>query len=439
MGTEEAREQEVEEARERAILVAVRLPGQEEDEEPLEELASLAEAAGAEVVARVVQERSAIHPATFIGRGKAEELAVLGEELGADLILFDHNLTPAQARNLEAITRRTVLDRTQLILDIFARRARTRQAKLQVELAQLQYELPRYRHMWTHLSRIKGGIGMRGPGETQLEVDRRRARRRIAYLKEAIAHLQQRKAQETKGRCRFFTVALVGYTNVGKSTLMNRLTQAEVFVEDRFFATLDATTRRWQVGQGVVVLLTDTVGFIRRLPPQLIASFHATLEEVREAQLLLHVVDVSHPRMEEQMRAVRQVLEDIGCAEKPTLVVLNKADLLPPGVDREAIQRRYQGILLSALTGEGVEALQQAVLQEVLRQRQRVWVSLPAGEGRRLAALEEQGYVERREYRDSSVRLLVWLRPEDRQRWEREGIAVTDFPQPLKARGSDAI
>ena len=358
--------------RERAILVGVALNSRSELEEELEELAALADTAGAEVVGVLTQTRKEIDPAYFIGQGKAEELARMCAELGADLVIFNHDLTPAQARNLEKLLNTRVVDRTELILDIFAKRARTKQAMLQVELAQLQYQLPRLRRMWQHLSRLGGGIGTRGPGETQLEVDQRRAKKRIADLQRQLQEIQRQTSTRVQSRKEreLFTIALVGYTNVGKSTLMNALTKAGVFVEDRLFATLDATTRVLYLPDGQKVLLTDTIGFIRKLPPHLIASFHATLEEVRTADLLLHVVDVSHPAMDEHIKVVEETLQEIGAGDKPTILVLNKADKLPPDWDKEALLRRYpNAVLVSALTGEGLNTLLSRIQDEFRRVR----------------------------------------------------------------------
>jgi GTP-binding protein HflX len=358
--------------KERAILVGVALNSRSELEEELEELAALADTAGAEVVGVLTQTRKEIDPAYFIGQGKAEELARMCSELSADLVIFNHDLTPAQARNLEKLLNTRVVDRTELILDIFAKRARTKQAMLQVELAQLQYQLPRLRQMWQHLSRLGGGIGTRGPGETQLEVDQRRAKKRIADLQRQLQEIQRQTSTRVQSRKEreLFTIALVGYTNVGKSTLMNALTKANVFVEDRLFATLDATTRVLYLPDGHKVLLTDTIGFIRNLPPHLIASFHATLEEVRTADLLLHVVDVSHPAMDEHIKVVEETLQEIGAGDKPTILVLNKADKLPPEWDKEALLRRYpNAVLVSALTGEGLDTLLSRIQDEFRRMR----------------------------------------------------------------------
>jgi GTP-binding protein HflX len=353
-------------------LVGVALNSRSELEEELEELVALADTAGAEVVGVLTQTRKEIDPAYFIGQGKAEELARMCSELSADLVIFNHDLTPTQARNLEKLLNTRVVDRTELILDIFAKRARTKQAMLQVELAQLQYQLPRLRRMWQHLSRLGGGIGTRGPGETQLEVDQRRAKKRIADLQRQLQEIQRQTSTRVQSRKEreLFTIALVGYTNVGKSTLMNALTKANVFVEDRLFATLDATTRVLYLPDGHKVLLTDTIGFIRKLPPHLIASFHATLEEVRTADLLLHVVDVSHPAMDEHIKVVEETLQEIGAGDKLTILVLNKADKLPPDWDKEALLRRYpNAVLVSALTGEGLDTLLSRIQDEFRRMR----------------------------------------------------------------------
>lgn len=360
--------------KERAILVGVALNGRNELEEDLEELSALADTAGAEVIGVLTQTRKEIDPGYFIGRGKAEELARMCTELGADLVIFGHELTPAQVRNLEKLLNVRVVDRTELILDIFAKRARTKQAMIQVELAQLQYQLPRLRRMWQHLSRLGGGIGTRGPGETQLEVDQRRAKKRIADLQQQLQEIQRQTVVRVQSRkeSELFTIALVGYTNAGKSTLMNILTGANVFVEDRLFATLDATTRVLFLPDGHKVLLTDTIGFVRNLPPHLIASFHATLEEVRTADLLLHVVDVSHPMADERIEVVEKTLQEIGASDKATILVLNKADKLPPEWDRRALLDRYSNsnaVLVSALTGEGIDNLLMRVQEEFVRMR----------------------------------------------------------------------
>ncbi|HID11352.1 MAG TPA: GTPase HflX [Candidatus Latescibacteria bacterium] len=357
--------------KEKALLVGVLLPWQDPMSvgDSLEELARLADTAGAEVIGKVVQRRDRIDPAYYIGRGKAEEISVKVRELEVDLVIFDEDLSPAQMRNLEGLIPAKIVDRSGLILDIFARRARTKEAKVQVELAQLKYLLPRLTRQWTHLSRQVGGIGTRGPGETQLEVDRRRVRQRIWKLARELERIELARAVRRRGREGMFRVALVGYTNTGKSTLLNALTRADAFIEDRLFATLDATTRRMWV-DGQVVLLTDTVGFIRRLPPHLIASFRSTLEEVMEADLLLHVADVSHPACEEQIALVREVLEDLGAGETPSILVLNKVDLLMhPGFLERMLLQHPGAVPISAWEGTGLEDLRKAISGYIERKR----------------------------------------------------------------------
>ncbi|HUI64610.1 MAG TPA: GTPase HflX, partial [Bacteroidota bacterium] len=300
--------------KERAMLVGVATPSTRRGrvEEYLDELALLAESSGASVVGRMVQERRTIDPAFFIGRGKAEELAARTEAEGVDLVLFDDDLTSVQVRNLERLINRKIVDRSGLILDIFAGRARTNEAMTQVELAQLQYMLPRLTRQWTHLSKQFGGIGTKGPGETQIETDRRAIRTRISRLNAKLKRISKERAEQRKGRERLPRVALVGYTNAGKSTIMNCFSGAEVLVEDRLFATLDSTVRLVTLSPVHKILLSDTVGFIRKLPHHLIASFKSTLDEVTEADILLHVVDMSHPLFGEQILVVNDTLEEIG-------------------------------------------------------------------------------------------------------------------------------
>jgi len=298
---------------------------QHEAEESIGELASLTETAGGEVVTSVLQDRRKIDPATFIGKGKAEEIAALCGEENIDLVIFDDDLSPAQAKNLEKITGRRVIDRSQLILDIFALGARTSVAKTQVELAQYQYLLPRLTRMWTHLERQRGGIGLRGPGETEIETDRRIIRDRIAKLKVQLTKIDKQMMVQRKNRGKMVRVALVGYTNAGKSTLMNLLSKSKVFAEDKLFATLDTTVRKVVV-ENLPFLLSDTVGFIRKLPTHLVESFKSTLDEVREADILLHVVDISHPNYQEQIEVVEATLRELGGKDIPTMLVFNKTD-----------------------------------------------------------------------------------------------------------------
>src|SRR5947208_5017525 len=313
---------------ERAVLVSVALPSRPwVGTDPLDELTGLATTAGAVIVGGLLQRLRQVHPATYVGKGKVAELTDLVKATDADVVVFDNELSPAQVRNLEKATGVKVLDRSELILDIFATRARTHEARLAVELAQLEYSLPRLKQMWSHLSRQVGGgggIGTRGPGETQLEVDRRLVDARVRDLKARLAEVQARKQREVRTRREEHTVSLVGYTNAGKSTLMNALTGAGVVAKNQLFSTLDTRTRQWAIKDWGRVLLSDTVGFIRDLPHHLIASFKATLEETRQARLLLHVVDASNPAAEEQIKAVNGVLKELGCGDKPPLPVLNK-------------------------------------------------------------------------------------------------------------------
>jgi len=324
----------------------------------LDELGLLADTAGARVIERVVQRRGPIHPATFIGKGKLDELKTRVEESDADMVIFDDDLSPAQVRNLEKAVARKVVDRSELILDIFARRARTRESRLQVELAQLEYTLPRLTGMWKHLERQAGGIGTRGPGETQLETDRRLVRERIARLKRDLGAVERERETQRRKRRREFRCALVGYTNAGKSTLFNALTHSRVFVENRLFATLDATTRRMVRSDRTTALITDTVGFIRKLPHHLVASFHSTLVEAIEADLLLHVIDASEPDFRHQMTAVEDVLEDLIESPRPTVLVFNKSDRVGDETAASGLRVEYPGShVVSALTGEGLDAV----------------------------------------------------------------------------------
>lgn len=348
--------------RERAILVGVcrtRLD-RAEVEDHLNELGLLAETAGAVVVGQVVQERGALLPSTLIRPGKVEALATLARERSADLALFDEDLSPAQVRNLEKASGLKVIDRSALILDIFARRARTREARTQVELAQLRYLLPRLTRQWTHLSRQEGGIGQRGVGETQLELDRRLVRRRIARLARDLESIEKERDERRKHRADL-SVALIGYTNAGKSTLLNTLTGADALVEDRLFATLDPLVRRATNGAGPVFLVIDTVGFIRKLPHHLVASFRSTLEEAAHADLLLHVVDASSQVVEDQMRTARAILEDLGLALRPTLLVFNKIDRTPDHVLERLRGEHPDGVFLSALDRDDAKRLDRRI------------------------------------------------------------------------------
>jgi GTPase len=390
-------------AREAAVLVGVLLPDRELTEEPLQELEGLTESAGAHVVGHLTQRRQSPDMTTYLGKGKVEELRLLAEKSGADVIVFDNDLSPAQTRNLEQATGVKVLDRTELILDIFATRAQTFEARLAVELAQLQYSLPRLKRMWTHLSRLKMGIGMRGPGEKQLEEDRRLVEKRINDLKQELAVVLKRKERQVAARNERMTVSLVGYTNAGKSTLLNTLTGSTVLAENKLFATLDTRTRRWQLPGWGPVLLSDTVGFIRDLPHHLIASFKATLEEARQADLLLHVADASNPAAFDQISAVYDVLQELGIEEKDTLLVLNKVDAIDRGQLAALLGRYPNAIPISAHSGQGLTQLNEAVSQALTHSFLDIDVEMGVDNGRLQALLAAHGEVLSKRYDESRV------------------------------------
>ncbi|MBI4565611.1 MAG: GTPase HflX [Planctomycetes bacterium] len=398
--------------------------------QPLDELSSLAETAGADVVCRVVQKRETPDSKFYIGSGKVAEISSRIVPQGIDVVIFDNELSPAQVRNLEKELKCKVIDRTELILDIFATHARTKQAKLQVELAQLEYNLPRLRRLWTHLGQQAGGtagggaIGVRGPGEKQIEVDRRTARRRVYELKKTLEHLEGRKRREVRERTLdAYTVSLVGYTNAGKSTLMNALTSADVLTDDRLFSTLDTRTRLWKLSDGSRVILSDTVGFIRDLPHELVSSFHTTLEEVVQADLLLHVVDASHLECEAQIGAVRDVLAQIGAAEKETLLLLNKVDRLPDAMELAILARRHPGAIeISARTGAGLDSLEARVGRILASRLAEAEVRIPHTEGKLLSELATHALVLEREYQDDTVRMKLRVPP--RMLWQLERYRV---------------
>jgi len=419
---------------ERALLIGLEKQGVSKWElhDSLEELRELANSAGAEVVDTVTQKLQKPTAPYYIGRGKAESIKESCQDQQVTSVIFDDELSPAQGRNLENLIARKVLDRTQLILDIFAQRARSREGRLQIELAQLQYLLPRLTRMWHHLSRQTGGIGTRGPGETQLEVDRRRVQERIARLERELEAVRKTRAiqRESRKRHQWPVAAVVGYTNAGKSTLLNLLTGADVVTENKLFATLDPTTRSLVLPNKQRVLLTDTVGFLRKLPHTLIESFKATLEEVSEADLLIHIVDLSHQRVDEQMEAVDGVIKELDAYGKQTIIVFNKIDNLPPpspgcGVAgnrelAESYTKRFPGsVAISARTGEGVNKLVQALEDALASWRLRSRFCIPSNESALIAEIHRVGHVLELRYEGSDAVIVAHVPPDLAQKLER--------------------
>ncbi len=418
------------EVEERAVLVGappLDMP-QETVDEHLEELARLAGTAGADVRGAVVQRLRTPNASTFIGKGKVESLARTLREHEATLAIFDEELTPAQGANLESALGVRALDRTELILDIFALRARTSEAKLQVELAQLQYMRTRLKRMWTHLSREGGGIGARGPGEQQIETDRRLIDRRLARLRRKLGHIARARVTQRRARSEQFTVALTGYTNAGKSSILRGLSGSDVFVEDRLFATVDSATRVCDLEGPGPILLTDTVGFIRKLPHHLVASFRATMEELAESDLLLHVIDASSPSRDAQREAVEGVLAEAGVADRPVVEVYNKIDRLTHEEERALRERAAADgrphVLTSIVEEGGLDPLREA-LQAAMRARlETVRVSLPIGDGARLAEAYREGEVLERVYEAGCVVIVARVPVAVAGRWRESGLAV---------------
>ena len=402
---------------EKAVLVGVELPSRDGNlplQYSLEELQRLAETAGARVVRKYSQQLKRVTPATLIGRGKVEEIHAGLDELHPDLVIVDEDLTPAQQRNLETAFKIRVIDRSQLILDIFAQRARSNDGKLQVELAQLQYLLPRLTRQWTHLSRLGGGIGTRGPGETQLEVDRRRIRERIGHLKKRLKTVERTRTLQRKERDEvpFATLALVGYTNAGKSTLMNTLTRAGVFVEDKLFATLDPTTRALRLPNGDKAMLVDTVGFIHKIPHSLIEAFKSTLEEVRSADLLLHLIDMANPMFEEQIEIIEEVLREIGAGDIPVILVPNKIDAVPTVPLQRLKNRGAVGVCpVSALTRTGIAELLERVGEVLEQGKERFQACFNASQGGLISLLRERGRIIEERYDGDEVHVTAIVTP----------------------------
>lgn len=406
---------------ERALLIGLEQEGVSKWDlrDSMEELAELANSAGAEVVDTVTQKLQKPTAPYYIGKGKAELIKESFKDQHVTSVIFDDELSPAQGRNLENLLSRKVLDRTQLILDIFAQRARSREGRLQIELAQLQYLLPRLTRMWTHLSRQTGGIGTRGPGETQLEVDRRRVQERIARLERDLEGVRKVRSVQRQGRKRhqWPVAAVVGYTNAGKSTLLNLLTGADVVAEDKLFATLDPTTRSLTLPNRQRVLLTDTVGFLRKLPHTLIESFKATLEEVSEADLLIHVVDLSHPRVDEHIEAVDAVIKELGAFGKQTLMVFNKIDLLANNEVVDVYTNKFAGsVAISARKGIGVSGLVQALQEELGAWRLRSHFRVPMSESALIAEIHRVGHVLELKYEGEFALIVAHTPPHLQQK-----------------------
>lgn len=409
-------QQQTPEDSEKVFLVGAKFKSRSEWDvtESLGELASLAETAGGEVVGEGIQKLDRPVSGTFIGKGKAEEFATECGEMSVDTVIFDDELTPGQGRNLERVFDRKIIDRTTLILDIFAQRARTREGKLQVELAQLQHLLPRLTRFWSHLSRQKGGIGMRGDGESQLETDRRRIQERISRLSQELDHVRKHRSVQRQGRRRnnWPLASIVGYTNAGKSTLLNSLTGSVVEAEDKLFATLDPTTRKLTLDTNQKVLLSDTVGFIRKLPHRLVEAFKATLEEVAEADLLIHVVDISHPQAESQIDAVNDVLSEIGAQDKPTLMVFNKIDQLETPELLERFANQYgPSVGISAARQLGFDALKTHLGNSLRPIRSTLHLTVPIDQTSVIARIHQVGQVVNLDYQDNAAEIEARIPP----------------------------
>lgn len=388
----------------KTVLTGVLQRGEKEWDvaDSLDELAQLTETAGGAVVERCIFKQPRLHAGHFIGKGKVEELAATAEALDADTIIFDDELTPAQGRNLARMTDRRIMDRTQVILDIFARHARTHEGRLQVALAQMEYTLPRLRRMWTHLERQRGGIGVRGgPGEQQMEVDRRRIEERMHRTRRELEDVRNRRAEQRRGRRRhgWALISVVGYTNAGKSTLLNTLTDSDILAYDKLFATLDPTTRQISLPNNQMALMTDTVGFIKKLPHGLVDAFKATLEEVTEADLLMHVIDASHPHVDAQIEAVHRVLDEIGAHDTPVIHVLNKMDREAAAGRARRLERTLKpAVRVSALTGEGMDVLTDALADALKGRNVQMRLRIPLREGKLLSQLRSAANVLQEEY-----------------------------------------
>ncbi|MHB1688549.1 MAG: GTPase HflX [Ignavibacteriaceae bacterium] len=408
--------------KERAILVAVDTKdlNREIVEEHLAELEELAVTAGAETIIKIVQERYTFDSAFYIGKGKAEELASLVEINDINLVIFDDDLSPVQVRNLERLIERKIVDRSGLILDIFASRAKTKEAKTQVELAQLQYMLPRLTRAWTHLSKQYGGIGTKGPGETQIETDRRIIRTRISLLKEKLNKIESQRDTQSQGRKDFVRISLVGYTNAGKSTLFNLLTHSKVFAEDKLFATLDSTTRIFNLTNDYKVLMSDTVGFIRKLPPHLIASFKSTLNEVRDADIILHVVDLSHAYFEDHIAVVDQTLKELGCENKNQIKIFNKLDLVEDKNRTQFVRNNFEnGVIISAERGINISGLKEKIVGMIEESFVEEKVDLQLTDSKKAAAIHSLAHVLSTKYDEKFIHITYRANRENSSKIKR--------------------
>ena len=404
---------------ERAMLVALMTKALDKElvEEHLTELEELSLTAGAETILKVTQQKSSVDPAYYIGKGKAEELKQLIEMNDINLVIFDDDLTPIQLRNLEKLFERKIVDRSGLILDIFASRAKTKEAKTQVELAQLQYMLPRLTRAWTHLSKQYGGIGTKGPGETQIETDRRIIRTRISLLKSKLEKIESQRITQSQGRKDFTKISLVGYTNAGKSTLFNLLTRADVFAEDKLFATLDSTTRTFELGQNQKLLLSDTVGFIRKLPPHLIASFKSTLKEVKEADIILHIIDFSNPYYEDHIQVVEDTLKELNCEKKTLLKIFNKIDLVNDRGKINLVRNKYDSaIIISAQRGINITALKDKLTDLAEETFVEEDIDLEITNSKAAAAIHSLAEVLNKKYDENSVHITYRTNKENSEK-----------------------
>jgi GTP-binding protein HflX len=404
---------------ERAMLVALMTRDLDKElvEEHLTELEELSLTAGAETILKVTQQKSTFDPAFYIGKGKAEELKQLIEMNDINIVIFDDDLSPVQLRNLEKLFERKIVDRSGLILDIFASRAKTKEAKTQVELAQLQYMLPRLTRAWTHLSKQYGGIGTKGPGETQIETDRRIIRTRISLLKSKLDKIESQRITQSHGRKDFIKISLVGYTNAGKSTLFNILTKANVFAEDKLFATLDSTTRAIEIGKNQKLLLSDTVGFIRKLPPHLVASFKSTLNEVKDADIILHVIDFSHPYFEDHILVVEETLKELNCGEKVLLKVFNKIDAVGNKAKIDFVRNKYDNaIIISAQRGINITGLMDRLVRLTEEKFVEENIDLDITNSKAAAAIHSLAEVLNKKYDENSIHITYRTNKENSEK-----------------------